>query len=1059
MLRTGEASLGLRVRRIRVTSPEINNRPVQCRFMGCHISRAVAVLLLVCLLFPANSAVAADVPVLEWTRVSGPGDEDLLVVTPSEVTGIAAGRNGVVYAIDGENGRMYRSLNHGLDWEDITRYLNRAGIGLPATMVTVAPDNEGIVAVVSDGGTSVWMSLDGGCEWEDIRLPVVQGEVAAIDISSKYTYDGREYRDVAVGTASWGDGDSNGEVLIVQGGAFLGGWRAQEIRIDPDHVGADVSALKFSPSYAHDHTLVVVASTGLDVNPAYEERTWVALGERHKGQGTTSWDSYEDYGYPLELVDAGDAVGVEGIRSSIALPSDYNSLISVGRNLFLSVDRTPDHDDDVYRVRGSIPEDDVVRMNVDGGNDIDIWSIAYRGTRSAGILLAGEREPIPPDGMSTQVWRCGAPFAATPQWWEAEVPPTGPGHAVLAWAPGVSLAYCGTSSQPGAALDESAFSASHGGSYWRQMGLIDTHVIMTDLVVTPGGEKLFLTTSNEWGPESVWHSFSDPIGQRWERVLTVDADTDAVVVKLSPNYEADETLYVAVYDSDVVAVSHDRGNSWQWRRAAPEVIRDFVVLDENSLVAAVPGGRVVGSINAGRSWDSAVDTGLDEINMLSRAADGTLFAGSRDGQVAYSRDGGRSFDLIDEPVGYGDVQVLPDVSFEHNGWIYAASSGTDEGLWRWKVGVSSSWQQMDRDITVLGDGQQIGGLLIGPEGTLYVLRVEPVNGATGGMTRWLCPACEPCVDHEYDHVVDGLPSGTSFANLPVFAESSYPVGTIWGDEERNDVFVIDTSEQRIVVFRDTLCKRGPGLLLPGDGAHLDENPCDCLRGPVIVFDWQKLERVDEYEIGFYRDGPVASWLWSAFTDYEGKVHSPRVDATDFRSGSSYGWRVRTTAPLLSPWSDMWLFHPLLLNVTDLQPAPGSSGVPLRPVFTWSGPGSAETYEFVLAGDPDFEQVIISFEGDSALDAGWWGCDMALSHGTSYFWQVRGISGDLHSPWAEAVFTTEFEPADEAALPPPLLVEVPQAPSAVSDVLIWTMFTMTVLLMCGLIVLVLRTSRR
>ncbi len=1059
MLRNGEVHRRDTSCLTRLPSPEINIRPVQFGAMGAHFSRAVVVLLLVGILFVDVSSASAAVPILEWTRVSGPGDEDLLVVTPSEVTGVAAGRNGVVYAIDGENGRMYRSLNYGLDWEDITRYLERAEIGLPATMVAVAPDNEGIVAVVADGGTSVWASLDGGCEWEDTQLPAIQGEVSAIDISSRYTHDGREYREFAVGTAFWGDGDSNGEVLVARGGETWSGWRDQAIRVDPDSVGADVSALKYSSSYGFDRTLVVVASTGSDVAAAYRDRTWVVLGERDMAAVTTSWDSHEAYGYPLELIDAGDAVGVEGIRSSLALPSDYNSVIPAGRNLFVSVDRTPDHDDDVYRVEGGIPGDEVVRMNVDGGVEIEIWSIAYRGTRNAGILLAGERQPIAPspDDTNVQVWRCEAPYAGTPQWQAAQVPPTGPAHAVLAWAPGVSLAYCGTSSQPGVGLDESAFSASGDGSHWRQMGLIDTELTMTDLAVAPGGEKLFLTTSNEYGPESVWHSFSDPLGQRWERVLTVDSETDAVVVTLSPNYEADETLYIAVYDSDVLAVSHDRGNSWQWRRTSPEVIRDLLVVDENTLIAAIPGGRVMRSTNSGRSWEDAVDTGLDEINMLARAADGTLFVGGRDGHVAYSHDG-RSFVLIDEPVGPGDIHVLPDISFDRNGWIYAASSGADEGLWRWKIGVSTSWRQLDEDVTLLGAGQQVGGLLIGSEGTLYAIRMEPAINGTGGMTRWLCPACEPCVDHEHDHVVAGLPAGTLFADSPLFDQSSYPVGSLWGDDEKNDVFAIDTQEQRILVFRDTLSKRGPYLDSPEDGAHLDEDPCPCVRGPLVTFDWEKLERVGEYEVRIYYDAAVATWLWSGLTDYEGIVLSPVQDSVDLRSGAAYGWRVRTTAPLLSPWSDMWRFYPLLLDVTDLSPAPGSMGVATRPVFTWSGPGSAEAYEFVLAADSEFEHVIAAFVGDTALHVGWWGCDVTLAHDSSYFWRVRGVTGTLQSPWAYGVFTTESQLIEED-LPPPIVVEISRPSPAVPDALIWTMFVLGVLLMCGLIVLVLRTGRR
>ncbi|TFH34411.1 MAG: hypothetical protein E4G93_05390, partial [Dehalococcoidia bacterium] len=68
---------------------------------------------------------------------------------------------------------MYRSLDYSLSWEDITKYLERAGATLPATLVAVAPDNEGIVAVTTDGGTAVYASLDGGYEWENVNLPAL----------------------------------------------------------------------------------------------------------------------------------------------------------------------------------------------------------------------------------------------------------------------------------------------------------------------------------------------------------------------------------------------------------------------------------------------------------------------------------------------------------------------------------------------------------------------------------------------------------------------------------------------------------------------------------------------------------------------------------------------------------------------------------------------------------------------------------------------------------------------------------------------------------------------
>ncbi len=182
---------------------------------------------------------------------------------------------------------------------------------------------------------------------------------------------------------------------------------------------------------------------------------------------------------------------------------------------------------------------------------------------------------------------------------------------------------------------------------------------------------------------------------------------------------------------------------------------------------------------------------------------------------------------------------------------------------------------------------------------------------------------------------------------------------------------------------------------------------------------------------------------------------------DFLSGEFYGWRVRTTEPVLSPWSEMWRFYPRLLAVSDLQPDAGATNVDMRPVFTWHGPAMADAYEFTLATDPDFNNVVVSFSGDTALDTTDWVCNRDLSNGTNYFWRVRSVSVPANSPWATGAFVT----APAASASPSMVggdsvLEMPvQQQSPVSDYLIWAMFGLAALLMVGLIVLILRTGRR
>lgn len=1033
--------------------------------MSRFLTRAVAALSSLSLLLAVTPVVQAAVPILEWAEVDIPGDNDLTVVSPSEVTGIAAGDNGVIYAVDGENGELYRSTNYGLEWQEITKYLDQSDATLPATLIAVAPDNEGIVAALTDGGTKLFVSLDGGFEWEDVDLPTLAAgeEVTSIAISGVYSEGDDEYREIAVGTASWSDGLSNGEVYVLQGGCTWSHWEEQELTVDmtaPVHVGADVATLAYSPAFGSDHTLLVVCATGADgtLDAALQNRTWLCLGERDVEDGGTDW-AFLDPDYPLELLDAGDAAGVTYVRSMLALPSDFSSEDEESRSLFVSLEREPDYNDDVYR----IVEDDLDpaadgRMDVDGGADIDIWSIAYNGDLDEGTLLAGEREPTSPGDLNTQVWRCEDPWATPLDWETASVPPTGPGYAYVAWAPGVSLAYCGTSSQPGVALDESAFSASTYGDLWRQMAIIDTSFTLTDLLVTPDGEDLFLTTSNPWGPESVWQSHTDPLGERWERVLTVDSDTEAVMIAISPEYDDDRTLYVAVQNGDRIAVSHDGGSSWKWQRKSPEPLLDIVVVDENTLYAAIPDGEVMKSVNHARSWsEEPADAKLDDINMLSLAADGTLFAGSADGYISYSTDGGESFTLIDEPVGDGAVQVLADVAFEENGWFYAATDDPDEGLWRWKLGEYDAWQQMDSDITQLGDGQAVGGLLAGAEGTLYALRIEPASDDTGGMTRWLCPTCAPCADLEYDHVIEDLPDGVEFEAAAEFT-TAHPVGTLWGDDEENDVFALDTDGQRIYVFRDTLCKRGPDLESPEDRAHLDVNECNCNRDAVVAFDWEELDEVDEYQVRYYLDASLSEPLWTFASDYEGIVISPWGDTTEFLSGQRYGWRVRATEPYFSPWSTQWTFTPTLCPVESLVPNIGASEVSLTPAFTWDCPGTVDGFEFDLAKDPEYVDVVASFSGETALTTSSWACDTRLEAETNYFWRVRSVRGDAVGSWVEGTFAT----ASVTTAPTPAVAEtidIPAQESTVSDYLLWAVVALAAILMMGLIVLILRTARR
>lgn len=201
---------------------------------------ALAALLLCAVLLP--SSVQAKEPALEWTSIKIPGEDDCTVVSPSEVSDIAVGSGGTLYAIDSTFSGVYRSSDAGISWEEIGNTLADAGAGLPASRIVVAPGETDTIAVVTDDGTGVYLSTDGGEEWDDTSVPVLDGAIQAIAISPRYTLDGKAFREIAIGTATWDNNTTTGQVWVLQLGSIWSSWQNQDLAVDPSHVGRGISA-------------------------------------------------------------------------------------------------------------------------------------------------------------------------------------------------------------------------------------------------------------------------------------------------------------------------------------------------------------------------------------------------------------------------------------------------------------------------------------------------------------------------------------------------------------------------------------------------------------------------------------------------------------------------------------------------------------------------------------------------------------------------------------------------------------------------------------------------
>jgi hypothetical protein len=433
----------------------------------------------------------------------------------------------------------------------------------------------------------------------------------------------------------------------------------------------------------------------------------------------------------------------------------------------------------------------------------------------------------------------------------------------------------------------------------------------------------------------------------------------------------------------------------------------------------LPDGYVFKTTSSGYKWWTSADTGLDDINMLALVDEETILVGGQSGDVAYSTDGGQSFTLIDEVIasGTGDVQVVADTNYPENGTIYAATNLPDEGIWRWVIGVSTEWEQIDESITGLGEGQCLAGLAVGPEGTLYALRLEPASDTSGGVLRTLNPLEADPDDIEFDLVNDDLPAGTAFDPNLVFA-NTLPYLKFSGSAEQNELWTVDTANQLIYRYQDTLCKLWTALISPGSGEILPVDSDGYIAD--LIMCWEELEGVDEYEVNIYWDSTCTRTEWSGTSADTIIIATEVTNPAQLANDTEYYWRVRAAEPIKSQWSEIQSFTASLAealwtplsDTTKISPSCGADGASITPAFCWQSADGATGYEFVLARDSGFTDVVIAMTGADAIETTTWVCNKELDYSTVYYWKVRAISDVSCSDWGVCLFTTEAAPSSE-----------------------------------------------
>jgi photosystem II stability/assembly factor-like uncharacterized protein len=1033
--------------------------------MKIKIHKLLAVALTVVLLASltvglAASPAAADE--LEWskknlTKVGEDGDyfrNEPNVFEIQHLGPMAKAIDGTLYlgavvdvdndgdkAIDGTDYWLFKSTDSGRKWsktdydEDEDTFADGGGQIYAMEASSIDAD----ILYVADEDQVIWKTTDGGdkfSEMASMSAVAAAGErITGIDVG----YIDDDNAVVFVSTTT--DGGAGGDVYSLNEEDYPGTWGAFDIATDRatgnDFAGttADVWDIAVSPDFDDDRMIIAVV-TDITGGETYTSTKY----------GSGQWDADTDY---MRLDPDGAATEVDDVYfATIWLPGDFESDTEGNHEFFVGIASSDPLEGDVYKIIAGA--DDPFDRDVPGSNEaFNVTGLDGTGDAGSAYLLVVGNEADDLD----------APMAYYSDdngsgWDDCKKEPTGGTYSV----PGADQALVSVVVADDYADSGEAWAATVGtecavsftrdyGKLFNQISLIATDYDTTnDHIVSPDGDLKFLATSGS-GDDSLWMY----VDGKWERTA-LEEDID--LVAFSPEFDSDETVFFADADDPEISRSTDGGFRFRSQDGDPDnPISSWVIIDKNTVIVGFEGGDTQKTTRNGTTWKDVADAGTDHITSMALSpdfdADETIMLGTDDGEVYISFDAGDEWEE-DSGNGDGPTFVAFDPDYANNGISYAASEddgelvvdrfdgddwfsiypGDDSDYIR-----AADWDPDDVDAGEETDGAT--GLALGPDGTMYIS-----DAGIKGMMRCLDPRKSNEDKVEWEQVSEEF-SDVNLATIMVSSGSNL----IFGIEGDND-------NQAIWTYEDTL--NVPAVLSsPSDGSSTG-------RVDSATISWNKLDGADDYEIRVDTD-----------PGFKGESYDPadtsltNVRVTGLEDGRTYYWKVRVAAgePVLSKWSDVWSFttqmsaaqwNPFVGGIPEA-PYNGATNVPLQPSFAWNAADWATGYEFVLAKDAAYKDVVASKTGANALTGTVYLSEQKLDNSTTYYWKVRAISKTTNSEWAQAVFTTEGKaPAPPA---PPAPVKPPPAPEPVlTQAIVWTIIGIGAILAIAVIILIIRTRR-
>ena len=950
-------------------------------------------------------------------------------------------------------------------------------------------------------------------------------------------------------------------------------------------------AVKFSTNYANDAAILAVSANSTSTTNGVMLRGMIVttgIGSQWNQSGGIKDAILKQGSIPITPT----ATQV----ADIAIPSDFVPTSTVQNRVFVGIGDSSitnaNINCDVYRVNGGTSSSTAYSL----GASVNVASVAYAGTSSAGEIAAGTYISNSGFPTGTPIYSTNQVTSNTPTWNSSANSPSGMGpivngtanglgDAIVTFMPGSTATsftlYCGTAGK------NSELATSTDCNSFAGVGLFNVSSFSNVSLGKESGfgtgvggnSKLILlvvkdlaspTAPPTAAPNDCSLFLSADAGNTFKKIF--DNGNISFTFSTSPAFGTDKTIYMwqtqnSSYSNNITAQiikTNDGGMTWTLLNTPGNVTCNWLTpIDANTYWIASPERGIQNS-----SSSTYVAIGGRIPNQMF-VFPGMFFVDTKQGDVFLSTDSGVTFNQMGSLGQFvnGGGQAGPESSTGGAGFppctfdipnktIYVVDLGT-HNIDKWTVGTDSSWQiylnssslpaqlQLNSTTTSSG-GHPISAISIGSDGFWYMVSGNNYDMANGAAT----PNPQVWYTSDILNITFAPLTGTDVSSL-----GSYDIFPYWSpvtqtkDANGNSVYWLEDrmgtfySTQTTVTVNGVSTTYNPGqYVISAGSATLSPNGypyeiityTNSLAGPPKVtapaakatvgtpmssntgtfaqvnFSWPAVNYQNaryEFEVAYdtafnsiASAGNGATFATYNYANSTFTAQAPQtlldltyilsnsVAAVPLNPGQTFYWRIRVDYPVISQWSAATQFSTAVVSSTSggldqagrINPVNGATGISVTPAITWGSVPGATGYDFKIATDPAFTNIV---DSKSAINTTVYAPASALKANTTYYWEVRALNGTAAGDWVISAFTTQVSavptgtagPAPVAPAPPQtivvtippqpqqsIVVTIPPntvpAPAPSTPAYVWVIIVIGAVLVIAVIILIARTRR-